>query len=39
MCDKRNQFCYACGLFVDEQHRLELSKKQAVVEAFRMLGC
>ena len=36
MCDKRNQFCYARGLFVDKQHRLQLSKNRAVVKAFNV---
>ena len=36
MCDERNQFCYACGLFVDKQHRLDFKKNQAIVEAFNL---
>ena len=26
MCDKSNQFCYACDSFVDQQHRLDFKK-------------
>lgn len=37
MCDRRNQFCYVCGLFVDKKHRLEFKKNQTVVEAFNLL--
>lgn len=36
MCDKRNNFCYACGLFVDRQHRVELRKNKAVIEALNL---
>lgn len=34
MCNKRNLFCYICGLFVDKKHRIELVKNKSVVEAY-----
>lgn len=34
MCDKRNMFCFMCGLFVDKAHRVELKKNKVLVEAF-----
>lgn len=34
MCDKRNMFCFMCGLFVDKSHRTELKKSKVLVEAF-----
>lgn len=34
MCDKRNKFCYVCGLFVDAQHRLKLETNTTVVSAY-----
>lgn len=36
MCDKRNYFCYLCGLFVDVKHRLNLEKNKVLVEAIKM---
>lgn len=36
MCDKRNSFCYVCGLFLDKQHRRELKTNSAVVEAYNL---
>lgn len=36
MCDKRNNFCFVCGLFVDQKHRFELKKNKTVVEAFNL---
>lgn len=37
MCDKRNNFCYVCGLFVDKKHRFEMKTNKTVVEAFNLL--
>lgn len=37
MCDKSNQFCFICGLFLDKSHRYELSKNKKLVEAFCVL--
>lgn len=37
MCDKRNNFCYICGLFVDMKHKFNLKDRKTVIEAFEML--
>lgn len=34
VCDKRNNFCYVCGLFADKKHRLDLKTNKALVNAF-----
>lgn len=38
MCDKRNNFCYVCGLLVDKNHRFELRTNKTVVEAFNLFS-
>lgn len=37
MCDKRNQFCFICGLFVDKKHRFELTKNVTVVQRYNLV--
>lgn len=34
MCDKRNNFCFICGLFADKKHRLDFKNNKALVTSF-----
>lgn len=34
MCDKKNLFCYVCGLFVDSKHRIKFANQKSSVEKF-----
>lgn len=37
MCDKRNNFCYICGYFVDSNHRYKFQNHQVAVEEYNKL--
>lgn len=34
VCDKRNYFCFICGLFADKKHRLDFKNNKALVNSF-----
>lgn len=34
MCDKRNKFCYICGLFVSNKRKIKFETNKSVVEPF-----
>lgn len=37
MCDKRNNFCYICGSFVDNRHRYKFEINKVATEEYNKL--